>query len=259
MTRGVLYVAMNEGIQGPLEKSVRSLHRWCPDLPITIVTNLPPHHFGFADLVEHFQIVPSTLDDPGFGNVPGYPDFGYYSKVKYFYYPAYEHTLFLDHDTYILGDIRDIFTMLEDGDFHFAAAHDVGRQAGWDNVPYCFPTFNTGVLAYRRCDEIERLMKYWWASFKHLHDPWGDQPTFMEAVYTLPGIRFATMPKAYNYRFWFPQHAYEPVKILHGLSNGLDLEEVGRSINEYAGTSHLTVKGKTVGYFDIATGEVVWK
>jgi hypothetical protein len=260
MTRGVLYVAMNEGIQVHLEKSVRSLHHHCPDLPITIVTNLPKNHFDCADLVEHFQPVLSVLDDPGFENVPAYPDFGYYAKVKYFYFSPYEETLFLDHDTYVLGDINEIFTVLEDGNFHFIAAHDVGRQSFGPSfdIPMCFPTFNTGVVCYRQCIEISNLVHYWWALLKELHDPWGDQPTFMKAVYDSPGIRFGVMPKAYNYRFWFPQHAYETVKILHGRAEGENLEEIGASINKYAGSSHFTVKGKTVGYMNIPSQEMIW-
>ncbi len=256
MTRGVLYVAVNNGIQTHLVKSVESLRRHNPGLRVAVVSDQD----DLGVRVDDYIPVSSFLDDPGFENVPKYPDFGYYAKVKYFYRSPYDETIFLDHDTYILDDIRELFTALENGYFHIMAAHDVGRpySSVMNYIPFCLPTFNTGVVVYKKCPEVAAIMQNWWAALKQMRDPWGDQPTFLSSIYEQRRVRFAVLSRAYNYRFWFPQHAYELVKILHGRAEGLDLEEVGRSINQYAGTSHFTVEGRTVAHYEVSNGETIW-
>lgn len=258
MTRGVLYVAVNEGIQTYLHRSILSVHTHCPDLPICIVSDLP----DLSLYANRFMLIPSrSFDDPGFENLTHYPDFGYYAKVKYFYSSPYEETLFLDHDTCVLADIHEIFDVLEGGKFDFMATHDVGTTVSKDipdQLPLVFPNFNTGVVAYRKSDKTEKLMRDWWENMKALRNPWGDQPSFVKAVYSNPDIRFCVMPRAYNYRFNFPQHAYEYVKILHGRAENASLEEIGASINSHAGGPHFTAKGKTIGHYDLSSGEIAW-
>jgi len=75
------------------------------------------------------------------------PLYGYEDKLSGMMLAPYEHTLFLDADTYVVRPIPELFQLLDR--FDIAAKHNSRRRAAFlEDVPDSFPEYNTGVVAY---------------------------------------------------------------------------------------------------------------
>jgi hypothetical protein len=230
MDRGVIYVATGPMHVAEALISAASVKRHMPDLPITLFCNVETADPNID------QIAQIETD-------PSWPT----SATKHTHIAAspYHQTLYLDTDTYVCGNLNDLFAILEV--FDLAAAHSPTRAMHEvDGVPDSFPELNTGVILFRRCAAVEALFSKWGDVFARNHDRlqrgeirWlrpahqrfhlpGDQGAFREALYRST-VRIATLPPEYNCRFSAPGFVDGSVKILHG--RGADLSEVAARIN----------------------------
>jgi hypothetical protein len=129
----------------------------------------------------------------------------------------YEKTLFLDTDTLMCEGCGDLFEMLDR--FELLVAHDPWRaEYHFEKLPECFPTLNTGVIAFRRSPAVLDLIREWHAGYaRHFGKltP-ADQPAFRHALYH-SGVRFAILPGEYNLRTYYPCFVggHARVKIIH--------------------------------------------
>lgn len=165
-------------------------------------------------------------------------------KIFHLNKTPFERTLYLDHDTLVLGDINPIFDLLERVDIAAAIA-PMDPVVTIDGVPDCFPELNTGVLAYKWSDNIDEFFDGWSnhliaqiekgrpsedlpgkdidnmesLRFGKLHG----QPPFREALYK-SDLTFSVLPREYNFR-GFGASAYTEVKILHD-PNRKELSEI---------------------------------
>jgi len=100
MDKGVIYKASGDQYINEVIKSVKSLKKHNPDIPVTLLT------YGQIGTTEYFDRV-IQLDKPieSMGDSILQP-----SDI------VYEKTLFLDSDTYICSDIKDISYLLERSD-----------------------------------------------------------------------------------------------------------------------------------------------
>lgn len=229
-TRGVIYVAFGQNYISEALVSAASLKRHMPRLPVTL--------FCDADVAcpDVDQVVRAQPDD----SFPGCA-----AKIRYVATSPYEQTLFLDSDTYVCGDLGELFTLLDA--FDLAAAHAPTRAVyEVEAVPDSFPELNTGVILFRRSPAVEAVLSSWADLFsghlerlecdairwRHPADQrWhalNDQPAFREALYR-SRLRVATLPPEYNCRFSAPGFVDGPVRILHG--RGVDLANVATAIN----------------------------
>jgi len=100
-------------------------------------------------------------------------------KVEYVYDKSpYDMTLYIDTDTMINHDISDIFTVLER--FDLAMIHDFARKRvvdlsnpktpsgylfandkRYNSIPYSFPEYNGGVMAYRKNKKVKHFFSEW--------------------------------------------------------------------------------------------------
>lgn len=251
--RGVYYIGVGDGVHHYLTRNVESLRRFHPDIPITIATDLSFEKFmqRYGKLNATYMRVAMCPEGHPWRDRPDYPDLGYLAKVYWIttYFP-YDITLFLDHDTYIMGNLDELFDVLDYGRFDLMAAHDVGRNAGCplaDEIPLCATNFNTGVMMYRKNLSTSLLFEKWYKKFLDL-GAWGDQPAFMFAVMQTHSLRFWTLPNEYNFRFIYPNAPYMDVKILHGRSD--DYESIAKNVNKISNTGRLWFMDKNYGYYD---------
>lgn len=243
MIRGIYYIALNTDIYWHLIRSIETLRQYC-NLPVAIATNC----HGKAVEMKADIIIDIPDEVPGKEGRPGYPDQGYFSKVYWMKHSPFDDTLFLDHDTYMCGDVSPVFDLLSR--FDLCAAPDVGRQdTSADSVPKPMTQFNTGVLAYRKNERTDAFFDLWWKLLDELNDPWGDQPMFLTALYRSPDIHMGTMLREWNFRFIYPQSIYGPVTILHGRHDALP--EISQSINKNSGNvGRFWYIDKLYGYYD---------
>lgn len=224
---GVLYVATGDLYRHEFTKSLSSLRDWHPSLPVTLVTD---QLSGIDDIAE------IILENP---------EFGFMDKIRGLEECPYERTLFLDSDTFICGDLRELFELLDR--FEFGGAHSPGRICSGScyqikGVPDSFAQFNSGVLLLKRTAVVLNLLKEWHELYEQdvkyyrslppeesavLKFP-QDQPALREAMYRSEA-RIVTLATEYNFRTIFPCYASRPVKILHG--RDVNLRDVEKQVN----------------------------
>ncbi len=109
-------------------------------------------------------------------------------------------TIILDADLFVLADISDIFDLLDH--FDIALAHDQYRNSSAattmldENIPAAFPQFNAGVIAIRKNEQTDNLVKDWEILFNDSGSA-KDQPALRQVLYK-SDLRIATLPPEYN-------------------------------------------------------------
>jgi hypothetical protein len=198
---GVLYVVADSlQVLAECAHSARSLKRHCPDLPVQLITNIPPRHvdrglFDFSDPLS------ATLHP-------------HKAKVSCLTDTRFERTLFLDADTEVRSPIHELFELLNN--------YDVGltfdNLCAWESYPFRFieqqgPYFNTGFLLFRRREQVFRHLRAWLEVFKEQDDAeispghLADQHYFNTYVapelHADPDLRVLYLPNTiYNVRPW---------------------------------------------------------
>jgi hypothetical protein len=160
---------------------------------------LPIHFFGdWQNFNFNFDISPFPFSSVGI-----IPDPHRRSKVDYLSKTPFDQTLYLDTDTALNADIRDMFRILERFDIAVAHAHrrnDPTRLGPWRiNLPQAFPQYNGGVILYRRTPNVFRFLEEWSRYFKEAGFQ-QDQMTLRELLW-LSDLRMATLPPEYNVRY----------------------------------------------------------
>jgi hypothetical protein len=203
MADGVLYVARGDRYLEGAVQSAHSVRRFTPGVRIAIATDSP---------------APAAFDE---AIALSEPD-GYRAKIVAMIASPFDRTLLIDVDTYAAADV--------------AAAHDPNRASlPLDDVPDSFPELNTGVIAFRRTEQVERLLHAWLDEYDRLA-PLGptsyDQPSFRRALYKATDVRPAVLPSEFNLRFWKAGFHNQPVRILHGWGSTDTYEKVAALLNE---------------------------
>lgn len=211
MKCGVIYiVTQNPKYVDLLLSSSRSLKAAMPDLPITVFSQFPVS----SPNIDRVILVTPTSD-------------AFYDKTRLMLESPYERTLFIDADTFVLGPVPELFTLLDR--FDCAATHEEYVNTDWfkrcpqHDIPASFPEFNTGILVFRRSDAMNGVLQNWRDLYQdylrsHPSEPVNDQPFFRAAAY-YSDTRIATLTREYNCKFRGQGYLNGHVKILHGHVN----------------------------------------
>jgi len=143
------------------------------------------------------------------------------AKLECMALTRFDRTLFLDADTLVVGDLGNVWDILDR--FDLAMAHDVRRASdlireGLDaTTPYAFPQLNSGVVLYRRSAAVADFLADWLSRF-HSSGVTRDQIVLKDALWQ-SDIRFYVLPPEFNLRRVTMLDAWEPmdaeVKIVH--------------------------------------------
>ena len=165
MPQGVLYISTSEPYVEECVNSALSVKKHMPDISTALISDVRPPNNVFT----HY----SPIDDP---------KFGFYDRVKLIKNTPFDRTLFLDSDTYVCGDLSEVFDLLEE--FDIAVAHAPVRRAinkflekrdGTQvdshtldimSIPLSFPELNCGVIAFRKTPEVIRFFDDWLALYE---------------------------------------------------------------------------------------------
>lgn len=241
-SRGVIYVATGRKFVDEALISVRSVNRHMPDVPVSLFTDL--HELVSSplegvDYVFHITDVTRSCRD----------------KIKPLIDSPYEKTLFLDTDTYLCEPVYDLFEMLDRFDIALAQAPD-RYQYELPELPACFTELNSGVIAFRKNQQVCDLLELWEKTFLQMLDQdtgsYRDQHSLRDALYR-SDVRFFVLPSEYNFRTICPNFAGKrcSVKIIHG--RHADMERVVARLN---GSSDARVFLTTP--FRIFTRDIGW-
>jgi hypothetical protein len=114
----------------------------------------------------------------------------------------FANTLYLDSDVRVVGDLHDLFRLLEQ--FELAGAHvryrSSPRRLGEHrlDIPQTFPQINCGVLLYKKCPAVDAFFQSW----EILYREGGftrDQIPFREALWQSQ-VKFYAFASEYNTR-----------------------------------------------------------
>ena len=196
MMLGVVYVAIGQRYYQETCQSANSLRKHMPDIPITLFSRGCKGNDPMFDNVRLVEEVPP-----------------FQAKIRAMKESPYDCTLFLDSDTYVYGDLSDIYLLLHR--FDIAVAHAPVRYS-YKNVlvPNSFPEYNTGVVAYRDNTKVRYFLDSWDDLFEQIYSIPHDQPSFRHALYN-SDLRVATLPSEYNCRMCIGGYVHDKIKILH--------------------------------------------
>jgi lipopolysaccharide biosynthesis glycosyltransferase len=120
------------------------------------------------------------------------------SKVDCIFRSPFDETLYLDSDTRVVTDIRELFILL--GQYDMALAHEAVRntpKCSWKReIPPSFPEFNSGVILYKNNPAVIGLLKAWQQAY-HEAGFFQDQVTLRELLWETK-LRVAVLPPEYN-------------------------------------------------------------
>jgi hypothetical protein len=215
MADGVLYVARGDRYLESAVESARSVRATMPAARIAIATGEPTPE-GFD------ETIPLTEPD------------GYRAKILGMIASPFDRTLFLDVDTHVAVDVCELFRLLDA--FDVAAAHAPLRVTlPLDDVPDAFPELNTGVIAFRRKESVERLLQTWldeYGRLTPLKPRSKDQLSFRRALYSATDVRLTVLPPEFNLRFWKAGYYNQRVRIVHGWGDPDTHRAVAAALNE---------------------------
>ena len=220
---GYLYIAFGDEHRGEAINSVNRLRQVSPNAHVSVITETRIH--GFDNII----IQPQNL--------------GLKGKVAALD-AIYEHTFFVDTDTYFVDDCSELFQLL----FHFdlCAMLDPAEtelQPGLQN-------FNTGVLLLKQSALMTRCLdlfrKYYSSKYEALlaNHPGkrvgSDQPFFTAAVRDSE-VRVCPLSSSYNCRYRFAISLMGRVKLIHG--NYTDFDDLQKTLNKSLGNRVWNRKG----------------
>jgi hypothetical protein len=220
-TSGFCYVADAPRYIDEARGSIASLRKAMPETRICFVA---PKDFWSSDLaVDHWVELPE-----------GFPR-GEGPVVKTAAYLApYARVVFVDTDTYVVGDLSDLFHILDS--FDLALAHEPTR--GWDYItpaPHAFCELNTGVIAFRNTARVKSFFDAWQKKFlvmKSEQDLTNDQPSFRTALWEDGTLRLATLPSEFHLICGKAAAVAWGARLLHDRG---DLADMAAMINEVSG------------------------
>lgn len=181
--RGVLYIATGAAHAAAARASAASVRATNPGLGVAIFTD-------------------QALSGPEFDRVEPVISPHVRSKVDYLAETPFAETLYLDTDTRVLGDLSELFRLLERFELALAQRAHVPAspaKALWRHaVPASFPQANGGVVLYRASPAALGFMADWRAAYAEAGFK-VDQITLRELLWA-SDIRFAVLPARFNTR-----------------------------------------------------------
>ena len=151
----------------------------------------------------------------------------YVDKIANMARSPFERTIYLDSDTYVVGEIVHVLDVLDGYDLAVAFA-PAYRGLEDPSVPKAFHEFNTGVLAWRRNERTEAFMAVWRATYeawlkdepfpgarKASRSRRADQPAFRRCAWE-QGVSVFVLTPEYNFRLGYPATVIARVRVIHG-------------------------------------------
>ncbi|WP_162991415.1 glycosyltransferase family protein [Halostella salina] len=228
MSRGAFYIASGDAFIRHARVSAKSLKKYNPNVSITIYTDEDIEK-GVFDNVINIDSEVSVAGDSILTE----------DHIKH------DKNLYLDADTYICGNISEIFDLLDRGDLamaHNNARHwwneDVYKEHGL-SIPDSFPEYNSGVIAFNDSPSVRGLFKHWQETYESLNYKY-NQPALRSALYNSE-IEILTLTPEYNFMNKNVSYASGKVKIIHhqGYSKK-ELDDFSRRLNRNTGRRVIT-------------------
>jgi len=187
---GVIYVAYGSKAIDMAKKSIEILRYFNNKIPVSVISDQE---------IEDVNNIYHEDTDSG----------ARFIKTSIYFLSPYKRTLYLDADTELKSDPTSYFSLLDKVDL--VMGQDVTRIFNKTTHPHLvqeeveatieetdggeFIQYNTGVIFFRKCDAVEKLMRAWHEEWKRWKRQ--DQPAMFRAMYRHP-VRIAPMREPFN-------------------------------------------------------------
>lgn len=211
MTEGIIYIAYGD-------KAVKQVKRniVAQDYPVAVVSDQEVK--GAQTIIYNGDFYGIPMEGQHAGRrifLPG--------RIKPHLYELspFDKTLYLDLDTQVIKSPQPLFDLLDKWEFAGAVGQGWGgliRNTQFSPVELektislwgtgLLHYINTGVLAWKKCDNTRRLFEQWgkeWGSF----GGWDEQMALLRALYKVP-VLYITLPTAWNSRMKKGAYIYHP-------------------------------------------------
>ena len=218
--KGIVYIATGDKFIKEATLSAKSVKKHMPEVSITLMTDKILDINLFDNIIE--------IEKPR-------NDFG--DQVFHMKRTPYKKTIFLDSDIYLDDTIEDLFEILND--FDLAACHNQTNYSSEridipeiNNIPACFPEYNSGVVAFNKNDKVINFLSQWENYYNkvlkkgQIHN----QAAFRSALY-YSDLRIATLPQEYNCVIRRPGCVNGRVKVFHGRLMGISSPGASMSVD----------------------------
>lgn len=232
MKNGFVYAASGEKFIAEAVQSAHSVRRHHPDAAICLISDREVSDKVFTEVHVNPEARGSGRDKLDMDLCP------------------YDRAVFLDTDTMVTGNLSELFELLERYDLA-VYQETSGYHYKLPDVPYAFPEFNSGVIAFRRTPEVLAFFEDWKRLYVEMKPESGrhwDQPSFRRAVY-LSTLRVACLPPEFNVMPYNPAFLMTGAKILHGRT-WAHLERLEKWVNAQTGPRVYVPKLGCVGPVD---------
>jgi len=212
---GIVYVAYGDKAVKQVERNVQELHK-LGEWPVAVVSD------------QEVRGVQTVLYQ---GDFWGTPREGQHAgrriflpgrvKPKLYELSPFECTLYLDSDTQVIQSPQPLFGLLDKWEFVAAIGQGWGgllrntqfsplelektvKLWGTGRLHY----INTGVLAWRKCDNCRELFERWGQEYDGFGG-WDEQLPLLRALYHVP-VLYTMLPTAWNSRLRRGAYIYHP-------------------------------------------------
>jgi len=192
--KGVVYIATGKELFLKEAKiSAKSVRKYNENIGISI----------FVDEKNKFDDIENLFDSIYFVEEPEY---GFGDKIYAMKNSPYQKTIYLDCDTVVIGEISEIYSMLEKYDI-------AASNPPFKNDYYQPNHYQAGIIFYRDNDLVRQFFKKWDKNYDRINHG-NDQPSFRETLSELP-ISLFKFPPNYNFRVPFASYINGKIKIIH--------------------------------------------
>ena len=210
--RGFIYVASGEKYVREAAHSaarVRELH----GLPITLICDqaLSPASMAVFDDVR-----------------VSLHGFDYRDKLRMYESP-YEHTIFVDTDTFFVRPVFELFDLLDQFDLALQFTEG-GNHYRLPGVPVCFFEPSAGLIAWRKNNATAAFFDQWQIAYakiereQNIKGAW-DHRSLRQALYT-SNARFAPIPLEWQLYTYKPNFVCHETRMLHGRDASADMASI---------------------------------
>lgn len=221
MIKGVIYVAIGDKYIREAVVSAQSLKKHSPNLHVTLFTTS--------------EVEVPCFDSVLPAHIPPGLDYMNLRKAGSLLKSPYMHTLYLDADTYICGDISDMFQLLGRCDIAmcFSSRRRPPNYTG--EIPEWFPERNSGVILYQNTPKVMRLFEEWLdicrENYRKSKSGY-DQVSMWTALYRNEEVCLGALSTEFNCRVACPMMVGSRVYIIHGHG---DVKALAHEVTRYKG------------------------
>jgi len=174
--KGLIYITFGKEAIEMAKISFKSFKQHNPQTPVTIFTNLPDMANDFDDIHEYSNEELSDIDY-FFKETNKFSSL----KIRFLKMSSYSKTLYLDSDTFVKGNLDEIFDLLDTNelittlnaewkwsdDTHHTRDYNNNNKQGLISLTSSNKNnVNCGVFAYKKTEITESFFDLWWSSFQ---------------------------------------------------------------------------------------------